>query len=98
MVGMVDAEVWAAELESVFGRVADRFSRVDLRWRMRGYVRGLLAPVARKNSWQLAEWAGHRDPAGMQHLLAGARWDADAVRDDVRDYVAEKLGPGGVLI
>ncbi|SEE72927.1 DDE superfamily endonuclease [Streptomyces sp. 2231.1] len=95
---MVDAGVWAAELESLFGRVAGRFSRVDLRWRMRGYVRGLLAPVARKNSWQLAEWAGHRDPAGMQHLLAGARWDADVVRDDVREYVGEKLGPGGVLI
>ncbi|WP_371129957.1 IS701 family transposase [Streptomyces sp. 2231.1] len=98
MVGMVDAGVWAAELESLFGRVAGRFSRVDLRWRMRGYVRGLLAPVARKNSWQLAEWAGHRDPAGMQHLLAGARWDADVVRDDVREYVGEKLGPDGVLI
>ncbi|WP_051808139.1 IS701 family transposase, partial [Streptomyces sp. NRRL F-2664] len=25
-------------------------------------------------------------------------WDADAVRDDVRDHVAERLGPGGVLI
>ncbi len=34
----------------------------------------------------------------MQHLLAGARWEADEVRDDVRDYVGEKLGPGGVLI
>jgi hypothetical protein len=28
------------------------------------YVRGLLAPVARKNRWYLAELAGHRDPAG----------------------------------
>ncbi|MFC3585952.1 IS701 family transposase [Streptantibioticus rubrisoli] len=34
----------------------------------------------------------------MQHLLNGARWDADALRDDVRGYVAEQLGPGGVLI
>lgn len=80
MVG-IDAEAWAADLEAVFARVAGRFSRVDLRWRMRGYLRGLLAPVARKNSWQPAEGAGHRDPAGMQHLLAGARWEADEVRD-----------------
>ncbi|MGA5499498.1 IS701 family transposase [Streptomyces cinereoruber] len=89
---------WQAELEAVFARVAGRFARADLRWRMRDYVRGLLAPVGRKNGWQLAEWAGHRDPAGLQHLLNGARWDADAVRDDVRAYVAERLGPGGVLI
>jgi SRSO17 transposase len=35
----------------------------------------------------------------MQHLLAGARWDAAAVRDDLRDYVVEHLGdPGAVLV
>jgi hypothetical protein len=35
----------------------------------------------------------------MQHLLAPARWDADAVRDDVRDYVTGHLGdPGAVLV
>ncbi|MDN3265922.1 IS701 family transposase [Streptomyces sp. CSDS2] len=95
---IAEVDQWQSELESVFARVADRFARADLRRRMRDYVRGLLAPIERKNGWQLAEWAGHRDPAGLQHLLNGARWDADAVRDDVRDYVAERLGPGGVLI
>lgn len=98
MVGMAEVEGWTAELEFVYARVAGRFGRVDLRWRMRDYVWGLLAPVGRKNGWQLAEYAGHRDPAGLQHLLNGARWDADAVRDDVRAYVAEGLGPDGVLI
>ncbi|QCX74651.1 hypothetical protein C9F11_04740 [Streptomyces sp. YIM 121038] len=99
MVGMDEAGLWAAELESVFARVAGRFSRVDLRWRMRDYVRGLLAPVERKNGWQLAEYAGHRGPAGFQHLLNGASWDPDTLRDDVQLYVAEQLGcPDGVLI
>ncbi|MGK5545665.1 IS701 family transposase [Streptomyces sp. URMC 127] len=99
MVGVDEAGLWAAELESVFARVAGRFSRVDLGWRMRDNVRGLLAPVGRKNGWQLAEYAGHHGPAGFQHLLNGATWDADAVRDDVQDYVSEELGcPGGVLI
>ncbi|MFF6860270.1 IS701 family transposase [Streptomyces bacillaris] len=65
---------------------------------MRDYLRGLLAPVARKNGWQLAEYAGHRTPDGFQRLLNSSVWDADAVRDDVREYVAERLGPGGVLI
>ncbi|MET9686832.1 transposase [Streptomyces coeruleorubidus] len=80
-------------------RVAGRCGRIELRRRMRAYVRGLLGPVARKNSWQLAEYAGHATPDGLQHLLAGACWQADELRDDVQDYVAEQLGaPDGVLI
>ncbi|MER7949716.1 IS701 family transposase [Streptomyces sp. NPDC096079] len=98
MEAVTEVGQWQAELESVFARVAGRFVRADLRRRIRDYVRGLLAPVERKNGWQLAEWAGHRDPAGLPHLLNGARWDVEAVRDDLRDYVAERLGPGGVLI
>ncbi|GGT54416.1 IS701 family transposase [Streptomyces atratus] len=86
------------QLESVFARVAGRFTRADLRWRMRDYVRGLLERVTRKNGWQIAEWAGRRTPDGFQRLLNSSVWDADALRDDVRDYVAEQLGPGGVLI
>lgn len=63
------------------------------------YVRGLLAPLERKNSWTLAERAGEAAPDGMQRLLATADWDADAVRDDVRGYVVEHLGdPAGVLV
>ncbi|WP_232626517.1 IS701 family transposase [Streptomyces alfalfae] len=47
----------------------------------------------------LAEYAGHRVPADFQHLLNGASWDADAVRDDLQQYVAGRLGtPDGVLI
>jgi SRSO17 transposase len=98
MEGMAEVAVWAAELDSVFARVAGRFGRADLRWRMRDYVRGLLGRATRKNGWQLAEWAGHRTPDGFQRLLNSSVWDADALRDDVREYVAERLGPDGVLI
>jgi hypothetical protein len=46
----------------------------------------------------LAEHAGHRGPQAMQRLLCEAVWDADAVRDDVRDLVVQTLGcPEGVL-
>jgi SRSO17 transposase len=35
----------------------------------------------------------------MQRLLTTARWDPDALRDDVRGYVMERLGdPAGVLV
>lgn len=60
---------------------------------------GLLSGLRRKNCWTIAEQAGDATPDGMQHLLAGARWDAGAVRDDLREYVAEHLGdPGAVLV
>jgi DDE superfamily endonuclease len=62
-------------------------------------VRGLLAALPRKSCWTLAEHAGDPTPDGMQHLLAGAVWDADAVRDDVWDYALDHLGePEAVLV
>lgn len=54
-------------------------------------VLGLPADLPRKNCWTIAEWAGDANPHGMQHLLSRAVWDADAVRDDVREYVVEHL-------
>ncbi|PYC87578.1 IS701 family transposase [Streptomyces tateyamensis] len=73
------------------GRIAGRFTRVEPRRRIRSLVLGLLADLPRKNCWTIAEWAGEATPDGMQHLLNRAKWDADAVRDDLRDYVVEHL-------
>src|SRR5438874_8976849 len=79
--------------------VAGRFGRVEPRRQARAYPRGLLAPVERRNGWQLAQAAGDATPDRMQRLLNAARWDPDAARDDLRAYVIETLGdPGGALI
>ncbi|MEV6182906.1 IS701 family transposase [Streptomyces sp. NPDC052015] len=79
-------------------RIAGRFRRVEPRAAARSYLLGLLSGVERKNCWQLAEQAGHTRPGPMQRLLRCARWDVDAVRDDLRAYAAEHLGTdGGVL-
>ncbi|MEW2484733.1 IS701 family transposase [Streptomyces sp. NPDC048411] len=72
-------------------RIASRFTRVEPRRRIRRLVLGLLSDLPRKNCWTIAEWAGEVTPDGMQHLLNRAKWDADAVRDDLRDYVVEHL-------
>ncbi|VVJ18367.1 Transposase [Amycolatopsis camponoti] len=62
-------------------------------------MRGLLAPLAGKNGWTLAEAAGDITPDGMQRLLNAATWNADGVRDDIRDYAVSHLGErDGVLI
>ncbi|MFE4416508.1 IS701 family transposase [Streptomyces sp. NPDC056821] len=99
MIDDAPADVWERELEELFLRIGACFSRVEPRRRMRDYVRGLLGPASRKNSWQLAEWAGHATPDGLQHLLARSRWDADSVRDNLQQYVAAQLAEEeGVLI
>lgn len=74
-------------------------SALSPRRRARAYVRGLLAPLAGKNGWTLAEAAGELTPDGMQRLLNAAAWDTDGVRDDVRAYAVEHLGDrDGVLV
>ncbi|MGW5235977.1 IS701 family transposase [Streptomyces nodosus] len=72
-------------------RIAGRFARVEPRRRARDLVLGLLSDLPRKNCWSIAEWAGQATPDGMQHLLGRAKWNADTVRDDVREYVLEHL-------
>src|ERR1700743_3371112 len=88
-----------AGLNDLFALVAGRFPRVEPRLRARAYVRGLLAPLAGKNGWTLAEAAGDTTPDGMQRLLNAATLDTDGVRDDVRAYAVEHLGEhDGVLV
>jgi SRSO17 transposase len=94
-----DLAAWIAGLDDLFALVAGRFYRVEPRQRARAYVRGLLAPLAAKNGWTLAEAAGDTTPDGMQRLLNAAAWDAAGVRDDVRAYAARHLGSAdGVLV
>src|ERR1700743_592086 len=94
-----DLAAWVAGLDDLFALVAGRCERGGPRGRGRAYVRGLLAPLAVKNGWTLAEAAGDATPDGMQRLLNAAAWDADGVRDDVRAYAVRYLGDaGGVLV
>jgi SRSO17 transposase len=91
--------LWQSILDEALARIACRFARVEPRATARVLVTGLLSGIGRKNCWWLAEQAGHETPDKMQRLLRKASWDADAVRDDVRGFVAEQLGhPDGVLI
>ena len=87
----VDPARWQEAFKVLMGRIAGRFARVEPRRRVRDLVLGLLSDLPRKNCWSIAEWAGETSPDGMQHLLGRARWDADRVRDDVREYVLEHL-------
>jgi len=91
---------WSEALEELHGRIAHRFARSEARERVRRYLMGLLRRVERKNGWQLAEAIGEAEPQGVQRLLNAAKWDADLVREDLRDYAVEHLGDegSGVLV
>jgi SRSO17 transposase len=96
----ITLDQWSTVFADLYGRIAHRFARTEVRERLRCYVLGLLGRVERKNGWQLAEAIGDVDPQGVQRLLRFARWDTDGVRDDLRDHVLAHLGneASGVLI
>ena len=87
-----------AGLDELVSRIAPRFLRAEPRRRAAAYLNGLLAPVERKNGWQLAEAAGDRTPDGLQDFLARMRWDADAVSDDLRACIVEYLGDASAVL
>jgi SRSO17 transposase len=85
------AQGGAAYLSDIERRLSPYFERAEPRQRAIAYLRGLLSPAERKNSWQLAEVIGDTTPYGFQHLLRRALWDPEAVRDELRRYVLQHL-------
>jgi SRSO17 transposase len=83
--------LWS-ELDLLHARIGRHFARSEPRDRALAYLRGLLAPIERKNGWSLARYADESRPDGMQRLLTRASWDPDAVRDEIQDFVTERIG------
>ncbi len=80
-------------------RIAPRFTRYEPLRHAGELMAGMVSGLDRKNCWTIAEHRGNDTPDGLQHLLARAKWNADAVRDDLRDYVVDAFGdPGAVLV
>ena len=80
-------------------RIAPRFARYEPLRHASALMLGMVSGLDRKNCWTIAEYRGGATPDGLQHLLARAKWDADAVRDDLRDYVVDAFGdPDAILV
>jgi len=83
----------------VINRIAPRFSRYEPLRHAAGLMLAMISGLDRKNCWTIAEHRGDRSPDGLQHLLSRAKWDAEAVRNDLRDYVIDAFGDAdGVLV
>src|ERR671926_1006190 len=99
--GSVEAtlELWASSLRDVKGRIRPLFLQERMAQSAGLFLDALLGPERRKTGWMRAEAAGDPGPWRQQALLGRAQWDADALRDLVRDYVVETLAePDGVLV
>jgi SRSO17 transposase len=95
----VDPDRWWTAYGAVLDRIESRFARYEPLRHAGGLMLGMLSGLDRKNCWTIAEQRGDVTPDGLQHLLARAKWDADAVRDDLRDYVIDAFGePDAVLV
>jgi SRSO17 transposase len=95
----VDPVRWQSEFSAVLDRIAPRFRRYEPLRHAGELMAGLVTGLDRKNCWTIAEHRGALTPDGLQHLLARASWDADDVRDDLRDYVIDAFGdPGAILV
>ena len=80
-------------------RIAPRFARYEPLRHAAELMAGMVSGLDRKNCWTVAEHRGDATPDGLQHLLSRAKWDAEAVRDDLRDYVVDAFGdPDAILI
>ena len=98
-VSPADLEEWSAEFDRVVERIDPLFVHSTSRKHAEQYLKGLLAPIDRKNGWTIAEHVGAKEPKALQRFLNLARWDADVLRDLVCDYATEHLNdPRGVLV
>jgi SRSO17 transposase len=92
-------QVWAGWFDDFFAVLAGVFGRVEPRRMAMTYLKALVAPVERKNGWQIAEHAGHTTPDRVQWFLARSTWCADQLRDALRSFVVTFLArPDGVLV
>ncbi len=92
-------ELWCVELRQVKAQLMSLFAHPSVAASAAGFLDGLLGPEQRKTGWMRAEAAGDPGPWRQQAVLGRSHWDADALRDMVREYALETLAsPEAVLV
>ena len=92
-------ELWASSLRQAKARMRSLFAQERMARSAELFLDGLLGPERRKTGWMRAEAAGDPGPWRQQAILGRSQWDADALRDVVRDYALQTLAdPDAVLV
>jgi SRSO17 transposase len=96
MIGGVSVEdtltLWASSLRDAKQRIRPLFTQERVAASAGQFLDGLLGNEPRKTGWMRAEAAGDSGPWRQQAILGRGQWDADALRDIVREYTLEPLG------
>ena len=91
-------ELWASSLREVKGRMRGLFTQERVAASANLFLDGLLGNERRKTGWMRAEAAGDPGPWRQQAILGRGRWDADGLRDIVREYVALNLATDDAVL
>jgi len=91
-------ELWASSLRDVKGRIRPLFGQERVAGSAGKFLDGLLGNEPRKTGWMRAEVAGDSGPWRQQAILGRDQWDADALRDIVRDYALETLADDDAVL
>src|SRR6266403_3263857 len=90
--------LWAASLREIKTRIRPLFRQERVARNAGLFLEGLLGDEQRKTGWMRAEAAGDPGPWRQQAILGRMDWDADALRDIVRDYVIEHLADDDAVL
>lgn len=91
-------ELWSSSLRDVKRLMRPLFKQDRVVRSAEHFLDGLLGEERRKTGWMRAEAAGDPGPWRQQAILGRAQWDADALRDVVRDYALETLADGDAAL
>src|SRR3954469_4584554 len=91
-------DLWASSLREVKERMRPLFTQERVAASAHAFLDTLLGPERRKTGWMRAEAAGDRGPWRQQAVLGRSHWDADALRDVVRDDALETLAEGDAVL
>ena len=90
--------LWAASLREIKKRIRPLFGQERVAKNAGLFLEGLLGDEQRKTGWMRAEAAGDPGPWRQQAILGRRDWDADALRDIVRDYIIEHLADDDAVL
>src|SRR3974390_270139 len=90
--------LWASSLREIKQRIRPLFKQEVVATNAGLFLEGLLGDEQRKTGWVRAEAADDPGPWRQQAILGRRDWDADALRDIVRDYVIEHLADDDAVL
>src|SRR6476619_5296506 len=90
--------LWAASLRKIKKRIRPLFNQDRVARNAGLFLESLLGDEQRKTGWMRAEAAGDPGPWRQQAILGRRDWDADGLRDIVRDYVVEDLADDNAVL